>query len=207
MFKNLFKFIDQPLAKVISNVKVRVSLYFVGLTLLIWFLNIIDFWSTMFGLEDYRSLEKFKDPITVLIQSAVFAATVLLFVVGAGVNRSKGCLSLARPNVSAAICSRHLAPVRRIFFLRLYVANEVDLKHNRNELTNLEVKMMALQLAISFGDASSKKEIVRVLSKTERNFVLKRNEKIISADNSTEYNDMKAVLEQVLRKIPTIKAS
>ena len=67
--------------------------------------------------------------------------------------------------------------------------------------------MMALQLAISFGDASSKKEIVRVLSKTERNFVLKRNEKIISADNSTEYNDMKAVLEQVLRKIPTIKAS
>lgn len=92
------------------------------------------------------------------------------------------------------------------FFLRLYVANELDLKHNRNELTNLEVKMMALQLAVKFGDASIKKEIVRVLAKTERNFVLKKNEKIISADNLTEYNDLKAVLEQVLRKIPTIKA-
>jgi hypothetical protein len=331
MFKNLFKFIDQPLAKVISNVKVRVSLYFVGLTLLIWFLNIIDFWSTMFGLEDYRSLEKFKDPITVLIQSAVFAATVLLFVVGAGgvltdsvplSSAAEGEISKVRleldqlvaqlrgsvdpelvgkkvqsavdeiskklellpkqsvdlsdpDKVFRAARQRLMDDSQRIdrisrrnlyfgivfsafalgalawplitqslsvnigevgtdpkdvfrwlaqtylprfavaillqfvgfFFLRLYVANEVDLKHNRNELTNLEVKMMALQLAISFGDASSKKEIVRVLSKTERNFVLKRNEKIISADNSTEYNDMKAVLEQVLRKIPTIKAS
>jgi hypothetical protein len=93
------------------------------------------------------------------------------------------------------------------FFLRLYVANELDLKHNRNELTNLEVKMMALQLAVKIGDASSKKEIVRVFSKTERNFVLKKNEKIISADNSAEYNDLKGVLEQVLRKIPTIKTS
>jgi hypothetical protein len=93
------------------------------------------------------------------------------------------------------------------FFLRLYVANELDLKHNRNELTNLEAKMMALQLAVSVGDASSKKEIVKVLSKTERNFVLKRNEKLISAENSTEYNDLKAVLEQVIRKIPSIKAS
>jgi len=93
------------------------------------------------------------------------------------------------------------------FFLRLYVANELDLKHNRNELTNLEVKMMALQLAVSVGDAASKKEIVRVLSKTERNFVLKKNEKLISGDISPEYNDLKALLEQVIRKIPTVKAS
>jgi hypothetical protein len=90
------------------------------------------------------------------------------------------------------------------FFLRLYVANELDLKHNRNELTNLELKMMALQIAT---DEASKKEIIRVFSKTERNFILKKNEKLISDENAAEYNDMKSLLEKVIQKLPAIKAS
>jgi hypothetical protein len=89
------------------------------------------------------------------------------------------------------------------FFLRLYVANELDLKHNRNELTNLDMKMMALQLAT---DQASKKEIVKTFWKTERNFVIKKNEKLISGENAAEYNDMKSLLEKVIQKLPTIKA-
>lgn len=55
------------------------------------------------------------------------------------------------------------------FFLRLYVANELDLKHNK--------------------DAPSKKEIMKSLAQTERNFVLKKNERSASTELLSEYND------------------
>src|SRR5579863_468990 len=89
------------------------------------------------------------------------------------------------------------------FFLRLYVANENDLKHNRNELTNIEAKMMALQLSKT-ADTASKKEVIKTLLKTERNFTLKRNERTISADVN-EYNDIKALLERLVSKLPGVK--
>jgi hypothetical protein len=66
------------------------------------------------------------------------------------------------------------------------------------------MKMMALQMA---SDQMSKKEIVKVFSKTERNFILKKNEKLISDEDAAEYNDMKSLLEKVIQKLPTIKAS
>jgi hypothetical protein len=93
------------------------------------------------------------------------------------------------------------------FFLRLYVANELDLKHNRNEITNIEGKMMGLQLAKSINDVASKKEVVRAFVKTERNFVLRKNERIISTENLSEYNDIKSILDELIRKLPTIKPS
>ncbi|MBB4359127.1 TRAP-type C4-dicarboxylate transport system permease small subunit [Bradyrhizobium sp. CIR18] len=88
------------------------------------------------------------------------------------------------------------------FFLRLYVANELDLKHNKNEITNFEMKMIGVQLAQSFGDAPSKKEIVRSLAATERNFLIKKNEKTISTEAITEYNDLKGLLEKIVNKLP-----
>jgi hypothetical protein len=88
------------------------------------------------------------------------------------------------------------------FFLRLYVANELDLKHNKNEMTNLEMKMIGLQLAKALGDASSKKEIIKAFAHTERNFVLKKNERTISSEELSEYNDLKSVLDGLISKIP-----
>jgi hypothetical protein len=89
------------------------------------------------------------------------------------------------------------------FFLRLYVANENDLKHNRNELTNIEAKMMALQLSKT-ADAASRKDVIKTLLKTERNFTLRKNERTISSD-VTEYNDLKALLERLVSKLPGLK--
>jgi hypothetical protein len=88
------------------------------------------------------------------------------------------------------------------FFLRLYVANELDLKHNKNELTNLEMRMMGLQLARIFGDASSKKEIVKSFASTERNFVVKKGERVASNEALSEYNDLKSLIEKLISKIP-----
>lgn len=87
------------------------------------------------------------------------------------------------------------------FFLRLYVANENDLKHNKNELTNLEMKMIGLQLAQQFSDASSKKEIIKSFAQTERNFILKKNERSSSYEAS-DYNDLKGLLDKLVDKIP-----
>jgi hypothetical protein len=88
------------------------------------------------------------------------------------------------------------------FFLRLYVANELDLKHNKNEITNLEMKMMGVQLVQVFGDGPSKKEIVKSLAATERNFLIKKNERTISTEVMSEYNDMKGLLEKAIGKLP-----
>jgi uncharacterized membrane protein len=93
------------------------------------------------------------------------------------------------------------------FFLRLYVANELDLKHNKNEMTNIEMKMIGLQVARVLRDASSKKEIVKVFAHTERNFVLKKGERTISSEELSEYNDLKSVLEGLISKIPGARKS
>jgi hypothetical protein len=91
------------------------------------------------------------------------------------------------------------------FFLRLYVANELDLKHNKNEITNLEMKMMALQLAKEFNDSASKKEIMKSLAQTERNFVLRKNERSVTTDTLSEYNDLRGLIEKLVSKIPGTK--
>ena len=91
------------------------------------------------------------------------------------------------------------------FFLRLYVANEVDLKHNKNEITNLEMKMMALQLAKEFNDAASKKEIMKSLAQTERNYILKKNERSVTTETLSEYNDLRGLIEKLVNKIPGTK--
>jgi hypothetical protein len=88
------------------------------------------------------------------------------------------------------------------FFLRLYVANELDLKHNKNEITNIELRMMGLQLAKAAGDAASRKEVIKSLMNTERNFVIKKNEKTTSTEALTEYNDMRGLIEKLVNKIP-----
>jgi uncharacterized membrane protein len=88
------------------------------------------------------------------------------------------------------------------FFLRLYVSNELDLKHNKNEITNLEFKMVGVQLAQAFGDAASKKEIMKSLAATERNFLIRKNEKSISTEASSEHNDLKSVVDRLLDKFP-----
>jgi len=79
------------------------------------------------------------------------------------------------------------------FFLRLYVANEQDIKHNSNEITNLEAKMMALQVASERNDKQLFKPIVESLAATERNFILKKNEKAIHEDDR-RYNDLSQML-------------
>jgi hypothetical protein len=75
------------------------------------------------------------------------------------------------------------------FFLRLYVANEQDIKHNSNEITNMEAKMIAVQVALDRNDRTLFRPIVDSFAKTERNFILKKNEKSVH-DEDRKFNDI-----------------
>jgi hypothetical protein len=87
------------------------------------------------------------------------------------------------------------------FFLRLYVANEIDLKHNKNEMTNLEAKMISYYMSRGLDDKQAAKAVIESLARTERNFVIRKNERIMGQSVDLEYNDLKGLLERVLDRI------
>ena len=70
------------------------------------------------------------------------------------------------------------------FFLRLYRANLNDMKYFQNELTNIESKLTALNIAVHGDDNALKAKVVESLLATERNFVLKKGETTIDLEVS-----------------------
>ena len=70
------------------------------------------------------------------------------------------------------------------FFLRLYRANLNDMKYFQNELTNIESKLTALNIAVHCDDNALKTKVVESLLATERNFVLKKGETTIDLEVS-----------------------
>lgn len=62
------------------------------------------------------------------------------------------------------------------FFLRLYKSNMEDVKYYHNELTNVEMKLISLKQAVKLGQHGISSRILAELSKTERNFILKKGE-------------------------------
>ena len=69
------------------------------------------------------------------------------------------------------------------FFFRMYVSNESDIKQNKNEITNLELRLAAGLLVGD--DQKAKSDIAKSLVKEERNFILKKGEK--TSDQKTAH--------------------
>jgi len=82
------------------------------------------------------------------------------------------------PRISVVI----FAEIFAFFFLRLYKVNLADLKYFQNELTNVEMRELAVLAAMPLKDEEIMKGIVAILSNTERNFVLKKDETTIHAE-------------------------
>jgi hypothetical protein len=53
------------------------------------------------------------------------------------------------------------------------------IRYFRNEVTNLETKYLALEAAARFGDKETLAKILLTLAGTERNFTIKKDEKLI----------------------------
>ena len=86
-------------------------------------------------------------------------------------------------SLPVAIISEILA----IFFLRLYASTEKSIERNKNELTNIELRLTAGQLLEYKTDESKFDSLSNDLAKEERNFVLNKNE------SSSEFDIDRAV--------------
>lgn len=85
------------------------------------------------------------------------------------------------------------------FFFRMYVSNEADLKQNKNEITNIEVRLAAgLMLE---DDQEGLRDLSKVLAVEERNFLLKKGERVAGEATKGELEGIKKLVEDILKKI------
>lgn len=84
------------------------------------------------------------------------------------------------------------------FFLRIYKKNLEDIKYLNNERTNIDLKLLALKCAMSIKDDDAIRNVINELSKTERNFILKKDESTVEIEKTkVEVNHNNKALETI----------
>lgn len=87
-------------------------------------------------------------------------------------------LSYFIPRVSLVL----LIEVFAYFFLRLYKQSLSEIKYFQNELTNIEARNLALQVALRDDDLDVRTQVVGELAKTERNFILEKGQTTVEIE-------------------------
>lgn len=106
-------------------------------------------------------------------------------------------LSEILPRLSVSILVQFVG----FFFLRLYVSSENDLKSNKNEITNIELKISGLVFCMNDKTGHPTEISMRLLNE-ERNFVIKKSERTVSAEQQARFNDFTEILKSLAKKIP-----
>ena len=89
------------------------------------------------------------------------------------------------------------------FFLRLYKLGLPEVKFFQNELTNLEARFAAVEVALERSDAPALASTIESLLAVERNFVLKRGEVAVDSDRQkSELDLMRQALTTIAGFIP-----
>ncbi|MFQ1952665.1 hypothetical protein ACK346_04595 [Aeromonas veronii] len=90
------------------------------------------------------------------------------------------------------------------FFLRLYKQGLTEIKYFQNELTNVESKITALKVAYIKNDAIAISNVIDALSKTERNFILNKDQTTIEIEKTrldTETTKgLMSMLQNIIKK-------
>lgn len=68
------------------------------------------------------------------------------------------------------------------FFLKLYKANLYEIKYFNNEKTNIDFKIFSLKTAIYYDDKEMINNCINSFIKTERNFIIKKDESTIDLE-------------------------
>jgi len=76
------------------------------------------------------------------------------------------------------------------FFLRLYLRTLVDIRYSQNELTNVELKLLALTVALQREDKRSIATILDELGGTERNAVIGKNQTSLEIEKERAQSDV-----------------
>lgn len=86
------------------------------------------------------------------------------------------------------------------FFLRLYKLGLDEIKYFQNELTNIELKLIAVEVAFITKNEESMKEALKVLVETERNFILKKGETTVALEKAKSESES---VRDIMKAIPT----
>jgi hypothetical protein len=84
------------------------------------------------------------------------------------------------------------------FFLKLYREDRSMIRYLRNEITNIEMKVLALRSSIPFASRETLEKILDNMANTERNFVVKKGDRIIS---DIQYENSEIMIERILEKL------
>lgn len=82
------------------------------------------------------------------------------------------------PRVSLVL----LIEIFAYFFLKLYKQSLAEIKYFQNEVTNIESKHVALQVAMRSEDQSLRSKVVEALLSTERNFILLKDQTTVDLE-------------------------
>lgn len=87
------------------------------------------------------------------------------------------------------------------FFLRLYKQGLSEIKYFQNELTNVESRIIALEVCHLNSDSNAMSTVIESLSKTERNFVLNKDQTTIEIEKSKLDNETTKGLMSMLQNL------
>jgi hypothetical protein len=131
---------------------------------------------------------------------AIFALTYEVFFSEVDFSNNVDILSHYIPRISLVIFIEIFA----FFFLKLYKSNLLEIKYFNNEKTNIDFKLITLKTALFQDDMEMIKLCLSELIKTERNFVLKKDETTVEIEKiKTEKHDnqiMASLFEKLLSK-------
>jgi len=75
-----------------------------------------------------------------------------------------------------------LIEIFAFFFLRLYSQTLGELRYTHNEITNIEMKIVGLQIAIAVQDKKGLTAAIENAIKTERNFILDKGKTTVDLE-------------------------
>ena len=87
------------------------------------------------------------------------------------------------------------------FFLRLYKASLFDIKYFNNEKTNIDFKIISLNVAILKQNDTLIQTTINELVKTERNFKLGKEESTVELEQLKTEKENNKLLSQILSKL------
>lgn len=135
--------------------------------------------------------------------TTLFAIALLVYLVlTVQVDSSKGEILLLHyiPRLSVIV----FIEIFSFFFLRLYRSSLEGITYFQNELTNIDARSTAIEVAFSTGDKTVLIGLIDTLAKTERNFRLAKDESTPALElakiEATSYKEILGNLASILRK-------
>lgn len=117
-------------------------------------------------------------------------------------NTNNWILTFFLPRISFAILVEALA----FYFLRIYKESLETIKYLTNELTNIDMKVLSILVAMEHNNRTTLDKVVDSLASTERNNILKKGESTVELlKQSQNSNNFEKIFDSILTNIKNLK--